>query len=83
MDTKTLCLGVLLTLGDASGYDIRKYLEENFGHFMDISYNSVYPALKNLEKESLVTFKHITQNNYPDKKVFSLTDEGRNFFLNP
>lgn len=75
IDTKTLCLGVL-TLGDASGYDIRKHLEDNFGHFMDVSSNAVYPALKALEKEKLVTFKTVKQNNYPDKKVFILAEEG-------
>ena len=80
MDTKTLCLGVL-TLGDASGYDIRKHLEETFAHFMDISSNAVYPALKKLEKEKLVTFETVRQDNYPDKKVYSLTDEGHSFFF--
>jgi len=45
MDTKTLCLGVL-TLGDASGYDVRKQLTETFSHFMEISPSGIYPALR-------------------------------------
>ena len=40
MDVKTLCLGVL-TLGDASGYEIRKQFEEGpFAHFFGASYGS-------------------------------------------
>ncbi|MDD2904770.1 MAG: PadR family transcriptional regulator [Sulfurimonas sp.] len=77
MNTKTLCLGIL-TLGDASGYDIRKQLEENFGHFMDVSTNAVYPALKNLSQENLVTYTIIKQEKYPDKKIYRLTEKGRN-----
>lgn len=79
MDTKTLCLGIL-TLGSASGYDLRKHIEDNFGHFMDVSANAVYPALKALEKDKLVTFKIVHQDNYPDKKVYSLTKSGKDFF---
>ncbi|MCZ6511637.1 MAG: PadR family transcriptional regulator, partial [Alphaproteobacteria bacterium] len=48
MDTKTLCLGVL-THGDASGYEIKKALEDGpFGHIQEIGFGSIYPALAKL-----------------------------------
>ncbi len=76
MDTKDLCLGVL-TLGDASGYDIRKQLEQTFAHFMEISSSGIYPALKQLALQGLVTSTTIPQQGKPNKIVYSLTDGGR------
>ena len=43
MDAKTMCLGALM-LGDATGYDIRKRVEETFSHFLDVSLGAIYPA---------------------------------------
>lgn len=76
MDVRTLCLGVL-SLGDASGYEIKKRLEEGFSHFYDASFGSIYPALNRLQDEGLVDCKHEAQSKRPDKKVYNLTTEGR------
>ena len=43
MDVRTLCLGVL-SMGSASGYEIKKRLENGFGHFYDASFGSIYPG---------------------------------------
>lgn len=80
MDVKTLCLGAL-TLGDASGYEIRKqFVDGPFSHFFHASYGSIYPALGRLLAEGLVTVKEMSQDGRPDKKVYSLTDKGLNEF---
>ena len=53
MDVQTLCLGSL-TLGEASGYEIKKLFEEGpFAYFYHASYGSIYPALGNLLKKEL------------------------------
>ena len=76
MDVKTLCLGVL-TLGPASGYEIRKQFEEGpFAHFYDASYGSIYPALGRLLEDGLVSVTELAQDGKPDKKVYRLTDQG-------
>jgi len=76
MDVKTLCLGVL-SLGDASGYEIRKMFEEGpFAHFHQASYGSIYPALSKLLEEKHVSCTVEAQDGRPDKKVYSLTDSG-------
>jgi len=80
MDAKTVCLGVL-TLGDSTGYDIRKKVEETFGHFLDVSLGSIYPALAELNREGLVTCERVAQDARPDKKVYSLTETGRAKFV--
>ena len=78
MNTKTLCLAVL-SLGKASGYDIGKRLEDPFGHFVDVARSGVYPILKILEEEGLVQFEDIEQAALPNKKIYELTDKGRDF----
>ena len=76
MDVRTLCLGVL-SLGDASGYEIKKRLEDVFSHFYDASFGSIYPALSRLQDEGLVHCETEAQAKRPDKKVYSLTVDGR------
>ncbi|MBT6093253.1 MAG: PadR family transcriptional regulator [Rhodospirillaceae bacterium] len=77
MDVKTICLGVL-SLGDATGYEIRKMFEDGpFGHFFDASYGSIYPALGKLLGDGLVALSEEEHSGRPDKKVYSLTPEGR------
>jgi len=77
MDVRTVCLGVL-TLGDASGYEIRKMFEEGpFQYFTDAGFGSIYPALNRLHSEELVTCEEQSQSGRPDKKVYSITPEGR------
>ena len=76
MDVKTVCLG-MLTDTDASGYDLKKYFECSFGHFFAAGYGSIYPALATLARNGLVEFEEIPQDGKPDRKVYSITDKGR------
>jgi len=76
MDVRTLCLGVL-SMGDASGYEIKKKLEGPFHYFYDASFGSIYPALSRLQAQGLVVGAAQAQEKRPDKKVYSLTTEGR------
>lgn len=80
MDTKTLCLGIL-THGKASGYDIRKQLEEVFSNFMEVSASGVYPALKALEQHGYVSVERVLQDDRPNKKVYTITESGRQAFV--
>ena len=69
MNVRTLCLGVL-TAGEASGYEIKKDIEEGmFSHFIDASFGSIYPALTQLAGEGLLTVRAEEQTGKPDKKV--------------
>ena len=77
MNVKTLCLGVL-TFGEASGYEIKKMVEEGrFSHFIDASYGSIYPALTQLQIEGALTVRAQEQTGKPDKKVYAITAQGR------
>lgn len=76
MDVKTLCLGVL-TLRDMTGYQIKKHFEESFAHFFVAGYGSIYPALSELTRAGLVSCQDVAQAKRPDKKVYSITQAGR------
>ena len=76
MDVPTLCLAVLAH-GPASGYEIKKELEEGaYAHFFRASFGSIYPALAELSRAGLVTCENVEQEGRPDKKVYSLTPAG-------
>ncbi|MES9900318.1 MAG: PadR family transcriptional regulator [Sedimenticola sp.] len=79
MDINNLCLGAL-SLGEASGYQIKKMFEKQFSHFQAASFGSIYPALAKLTEQGLVSFREETQEKRPTKKVFSITPAGRQQF---
>ncbi|MBT5415411.1 MAG: PadR family transcriptional regulator [Rhodospirillaceae bacterium] len=77
MDVKTLCLGIL-SRGDATGYEIRKQVAEGpFSHFFEAGYGSIYPALGKLLESGLVACREQSQDSRPDKKVYSISTNGR------
>ena len=81
MNVRTICLAVLS--GDTStGYEIRKLVSDGlFSHFVDASYGSIYPALNKLENDGMVTSCEEQQEGKPNRKVYSITDLGRQEFL--
>ena len=82
MQVTTLCLGALV-FGEATGYESNKMFEDGpFSHFLDASYGSIYPALTRLTDEGLVTCKAEQQERRPDKKIYALTDRGRQSLRN-
>ena len=80
MNVKTLCLGSLCLM-DGTGYDIKRLFEDAFSHFHSASYGSIYPALNQLLREGLIELRVEPGERHPDRKVYSVTDAGRNLFL--
>jgi len=80
LNTKELLLSVLMS-GPATGYDIKKTMENEVSTLLDVSLSNLYPALHDLAAEGLVTFQRVEQDSRPNKKVYELTDSGRNAAL--
>ncbi len=81
MNVRTLCLAIL-NFGDATGYEIKKLsIEGKYSHFVDASFGSIYPALSRLEQEGMVTFREETTPGKPPRKIYSITDSGRQAFV--
>ena len=80
MSVKYAILG-LLHYRDMHGYRIKSHIERNFGHMWSINYGQIYPNLKKLEQEGLVTKKMVTQpGGVPDRKLYTITQAGREAF---
>lgn len=80
MNTKELLLSVLMS-GPATGYDIKKVLENEVSEVVDVTISNIYPALNELASEGLVSCERVEQENRPNKKVYAITDAGREVCL--
>lgn len=80
VNVKELCLGAL-TLGDASGYDLKRFFETTFNQFCAAGYGSIYPALAELAAEGLVRCAGNAQGGRPERKLYHLTAAGRSAFV--
>lgn len=67
-----LCVLSLLAKEDQYGYDISEYLSKH----IDISDGTVYPILRKLKGEGLVTTYLSEQSGGPPRKYYSLTSLG-------
>lgn len=77
MDVRTFCLGVL-SLGDATGYEIKKQAEDGpFSHFYKAGFGSIYPALARLAADGLITGRDEAQAGKPDKRIYAVTPAGK------
>ena len=67
----------ILGLGPHSGYDIKKLTDLSTRHFWSENYGNLYPTLKRLEQEGLVTLERRAGDGKPDRKVYTITDAGQ------
>jgi PadR family transcriptional regulator, regulatory protein AphA len=77
MNTTEFAILGLLAGGPRSGYDIKKDVEERLSHFWSQSYGHIYPMLRRLEEHGLVAMTVERQDGRPDRKVYSITGDGR------
>ncbi|HOC93254.1 MAG TPA: PadR family transcriptional regulator [bacterium] len=76
MGVKHAILG-LLHFGDMHGYRIKELLQRDFGHMWTVNFGQIYPALRDMREEGLVTMSRVEGENAPDRKLYSITEEGR------
>lgn len=60
-----------------SGYDIKKFCNNSIGYFWHENYGHIYPVLKKLENENLVTKQVEHMDGKPSRNIYSITDSGR------
>lgn len=63
-----------------TGYEIKKVMSVSTSNFIDVSYGSLYPALKRLENKGYILCVSDPSNNR-NKKRYSITEEGRKVFM--
>ena len=73
--TRFAVLGIL-SYGPMSGYDIKKFYEQNVAGFWSESYGQIYPILKRLAEEELATRSVQKQEGKPDRHIYAITGKG-------
>ncbi|USS92944.1 PadR family transcriptional regulator [Fructilactobacillus ixorae] len=80
MKGKEIILGLLETRGPLTGYEINEIIQNQLSHFYDGSYGMIYPTLRKLEQDALVTKRQVNQTEKPNKNVFSILPAGQTAF---
>lgn len=77
----TMLLG-LITHQPLNAYEIVKALDYmNIKYWFNIGTSTVYATIKTLEKKQYITGEVQKDGNMPDKTVYSITEQGKNAFL--
>ncbi len=70
----------LLCEGPTHGYELCSELRDRLGEIWTLRTSHVYALLAGLERDGLVQHERVDQETRPAKKIFSITDEGREAF---
>ncbi|MGO9412356.1 MAG: PadR family transcriptional regulator [Spirochaetia bacterium] len=73
--TKYAVLGVL-SMMPCSGYDIKKISDMSISHFWSENYGHIYPVLRLLEADGMVSRESQQTQGRPPKSVFRVTEKG-------
>jgi len=76
---KYAILGVL-SRSSMTGYDMAKEFETSLFEFWNAKHSQIYPELKNLTAEGLVAYDIEISGNVLEKKLYSITEKGRQEF---
>lgn len=79
----SLAHGILgfLSYGKMSGYDLAKTFTPTAQFFWSAQNSQIYLELEKLEKKKLVKYRVVEQKGRPDKKMYSITEKGKEEFL--
>ncbi|MDX1959865.1 MAG: PadR family transcriptional regulator [Leptospiraceae bacterium] len=66
----------MISLKPMSGYEIKQSIESSIGYFWQESYGQIYPILKELHTEKLVTSKTRKVGKANEKIVYRITEKG-------
>lgn len=66
----------LLETEQGSGYDLLKGFKQRLGFFWNASHQQIYLQLKKMSQEGLIEFETQSQAGKPDRKVYSITEQG-------
>lgn len=79
MDVKFPILGFLME-AEATGYDLKQRFLDPVGFFYRVSDGSIYPALKKLARDGMVTLR-TERHGRRARKVYAITARGRAHFM--
>lgn len=71
----------LLNQQAMTGYDIAKEFNKELSEFWYAKHSQIYPELKKLVEEGLLTYEIQISGEILEKKLYSITDDGKAAFL--
>ena len=79
----SLKYGLLGLLNDRpmTGYELDKEFKESLAHFWQAKTSQIYRELDAMEKNGWLSSERVIQDEKPNKRVYSITDQGKAEFL--
>jgi len=71
----------LINREPSTGYDISKAFSGKLGSLWNAKHSQIYPELKKLLEDGLVEFETIIQGEVMEKKLYNITLEGKDAFM--
>jgi len=71
----------LLNYEPMTGYDLDKMFKESLGYFWHAKASQIYRELDAMEQNGWLTSERVIQDEKPNKRVYSITAEGKAEFL--
>lgn len=65
-----------------SGYDMKKNFDSTVNHFWPADQSQIYRTLNKLTAEELIDMELVIQKDKPNSKIYSITEKGKEEFLN-
>lgn len=66
-----------LSTGPGSGYDLVRQMDLGLSWFWGAAHSQIYPRLKELQAQGLITSEAVTVGTKLEKRIYSITEEGR------
>lgn len=67
----------ILSYRPMTGYEVKTFMETSTAHFWYAKQSQVYATLKKLESQDYLTSVVEEQQDRPDRRIYTITDEGR------
>jgi DNA-binding PadR family transcriptional regulator len=80
LSLKHALLGIL-SCEPMTGYEVKQFFDSSVQHFWNAELSQIYPTLKGLEESGYVDKRVEVQESRPNRKIYAITDTGRDEFL--
>lgn len=67
----------ILSYQSMTGYQVKSFMETSTAHFWYAKQSQLYSTLKKLEERGFLTSEIEEQQDRPDRRIYTITDEGR------
>lgn len=77
MKTENALLGLINMHPDITGYQLKSIIDTSSGHLVRLHLSRIYPALRKMTEQGLLTYRSVPLEGRLDQKFYTLTPKGR------